>query len=344
MPDEPSLTVTALGNRGSGKTTFLLGSYAEMSAGRSGYFLSATDPDVDLRLAGRWDKLFEDGELPPPNQADNIPYRFRFTDGLTPLLNVDWLDYRGGALEDERGAESGDVAALHERLIHSDSVYVVIDGGYLVEPVTDGDRRDIMRRTGLRRISSLLQYAIHARSQLEDPLPAPSIVILITKADLIPSARRSHVDAFAGELQDLIPVCFQIGLSTLICPVSLGHFGLNPAATVRTEDLDPRDLHLPIVYSLAEYASQLSRGALHMSRNAAEARDALSGELAAVSRGAGTFFRRGQINDLTRKIDSMQERNVTFGSIHADTAQRAERLFSELDHLPRFRDGIEVHS
>lgn len=344
MPDEPSLTITALGNRGSGKTTFLLGMYAEMSVGRRGYFLSATDPDVDLKLAGRWDKLFEDGELPPPNLADNIPYQFRFTDGLTPLLNVDWLDYRGGALEDERGAESGDVKELHERLIRSDSIYVVIDGGYLAEPVTDDTRRDIMRQTGLRRMSALLQHTIHARTQLEDSLPAPSIVILITKADLIPSTRRSQMDALSSELQELVSVCFQTGLSTLVCPVSLGHFGLNPAATVRTEDIDPRDLHLPIVYSLAEHTLQLSQAALHVSSNAAQARDTLYNQLSAVSRGAGAFFRRSQINELTRQVRSMEEHEVSFSNIHADAAQRAERLFSELDRLPRFRDGLEVRS
>lgn len=342
MSDEPSLTITALGNRGSGKTTFLLGMYAEMSAGRRGYFLSATDPDVDLRLAGRWDKLFDDGELPPPNLADNIPYRFRFTDGLTPLLDIDWLDYRGGAIEDERGAESGDVEGLHQRLVQSDSIYVVIDGTLLVEPVVESARRDIMRQTGLRRISALLQHAIHTRAQLDNPPAAPSIVVLVTKADVIPPARLNQLDTLVMELQELISVCFQRGLSTLVCPVSLGHFGLTPAATVRTEDIDPRDLHLPIIYSLAEYMYQLSVAASHASAGAVEARNAFSGQLAAVRSGAGALFRRSQIKELVKQIQSAEEHNVAFSNLQAGAAQRATSLFSELERLPRFRDGVEV--
>jgi hypothetical protein len=338
---EPNLTITALGNRGSGKTTFLLGMYAEMSAGRRGYFLSATDPDVDLRLADRWDKLFEDGELPPPNQPDNISYGFRFMDGLTPLLAIDWLDYRGGALEDERGSESGDVQELHDRLLRSDSIYLVIDGGYLVEPVSESSRRDIMRQTGLRRMSALLQHSLHERAKLQEPPPAPSIVILVTKADLIPPERRTPMDGLARELQELASVCFQGGLSTLVCPVSLGHFGLNPAATVRTEDIDPLDLHLPIIYSLAEYMYQLSLAALEASENATHASTAVQEQLAAVRSGAGAFFRRSQINQLQREIQSVEDQNVAFTSIHTRAAQRAESLFSELERLPRYRDGLE---
>jgi hypothetical protein len=163
MTDYPSLTITALGNKGSGKTTFLLGMYADLSGGRKGYFLNASDPDVDLSLAGKWEKLLDDGALPPPNQADNIPYSFLFLDGIQPLLAVDWLDYRGGALDDETGAASQDVPGLHERLNRSDCIYLVVDGGYLVEPVRSSTRAGIMQRAGLRRMTSLLQKAVRER-------------------------------------------------------------------------------------------------------------------------------------------------------------------------------------
>ncbi|NEA30709.1 hypothetical protein [Streptomyces sp. SID13031] len=340
MADYPSLTITALGTRGSGKTTFLLGMYAELSAGRKGYFLNATDPDVDLVLAERWDKLLEDGELPPPNLADNIPYTFLFLDGLSPLLAIDWLDYRGGALSDARGAESGDVAGLQDRLERSDSVYLVIDGGYLVEPVTESTRRDILGRTGLRRMTSLLQNAVQARMKADEPLP--SIVILITKADLIPPWRRDSLDAVVREVQELIGIGFSQGLSTLVCPVTLGHFGLHPPARVETGDIDPRDLHLPVIYSLAEYMYQLSVAAKGAAADAAQTRQALQNRLAALRQGAGALFRRSDIRDAVYQ-EVIAERDFgSYDAVQQVAAKRADTLFAELDRLPRFRDGVEV--
>lgn len=340
MADYPSLTITALGNKGSGKTTFLLGMYADLSAGRKGYFLNATNPDTDLLLAGKWDKLLDDGVLPPPNLADNIPYAFLFLDGARPLLGVDWLDYRGGALEDEVGAASGDVPGLHERLNKSDAVYLVVDGGYLVQPVENHTKPGIQRRAGLRRMTSLLQTAIRAREEAGD-LP-PSIVVLITKADLIPRARRDPLDAVVMDIQKLLSVCFADGLSTLICPVMLGHFGLNPQGKVRTSDIAPHDLHLPIIFSLAEYMQQLSLAAGSAASVSAQRLQQLDTHLSGLRTGAGTFFRRSSIAETARQRAEAEKEYRSLGAVQQHAAKRAEALFGELENLPLFRDGVEV--
>jgi hypothetical protein len=340
MTDYPSLTITALGNKGSGKTTFLLGMYADLSGGRKGYFLNASDPDVDLALAGKWEKLLDDGVLPPPNPADNIPYSFVFLDGMRPLLAVDWLDYRGGALEDATGAASNDVMGLHERLNRSDSIYLVVDGGYLVEPVRATTKMGIMRSAGLRRMTSLLQNAVQARRSAGE-LP-PSIVVLITKADLIPPDRSEVLDALVSDVQELLSVAFSDGLSTLICPVMLGHFGLNPPATVRTADIDPQDLHLPIIFSLGEYMHELSivaGGAANASAH--QARD-LTDQLGALRAGAGRWLRRSAITELDRRRAESAAEVAGLEAVQQVAAQRAAALFDELGTLPLFRNGIEV--
>ena len=338
--DYPRITITALGNKGSGKTTFLLGMYADLSGGRKGYFLNATDPDVDLALAGKWEKLLDDGVLPPPNPADNIPYSFLFLDGMRPLLAVDWLDYRGGALEDTTGTASDDVAGLHERLNRSDSIYLVVDGGYLVEPVRPSTKLGISRSAGLRRMTSLLQNAVQSRTAAGE-LP-PSIVVLITKADLIPPERTEPMDALVADVQELLSVAFSEGLSTLICPVMLGHFGLNPAAKVSTSDIDPRDLHLPIIFSLAEYMHQLSIVAHGVARSTAEQDRALKAQLAGLRAGAGRWLRRSDITALDRKRAEAADELANLEAVQQISAQRAVALFDELGSLPLFRDGIEV--
>jgi len=340
MTDYPSLTITALGNKGSGKTTFLLGMYADLSAGRKGYFLNATNPDADLALASKWDKLLDDGVLPPPNLADNIPYEFLFLDGTRPLLGVDWLDYRGGALEDEVGAASGDVPELHKRLNKSDTIYLVVDGGYLVRPVENHTRAGIMRMGGLRRMTSLLQTAIRAREASGDL--APSIVVLITKADLIPPARRDPLDEMVDDIQQLLSVCFADGLSTLICPVMLGHFGLNPEGKVRTSDIAPHDLHLPIIFSLAEYMHQLSLAASSAAAISAQRLRDLDTHLSGLRTGAGAFFRRSSIAEKSKERAAAEEEYKSLDVVQQVAAKRAGALFGELEGLPLFRDGREV--
>jgi hypothetical protein len=341
MTNYPSLTITALGNKGSGKTTFLLGMYADLSGGRKGYFLNASDPDVDLALAGKWEKLLDDGALPPPNQADNIPYSFIFLDGIQPLLAVDWLDYRGGALDDQTGAASQDVIGLHERLNRSDCIYLVVDGGYLVEPVRPSTKAGIIQRAGLRRMTSLLHKAVQERLAARE-LP-PSIVVLITKSDLIPPERSESLDPVVSDIQELLSVAFSDGLSTLICPVMLGHFGLNPPAKVRTADIDPQDLHLPIIFSLAEYMHQLSLVAAGAASASAEQERALNAELAGLRAGAGRWLRRSTITEIDRRRAEATDQLANLEAVQQVAAKRAAALFDELGTLPLFRDGIEVN-
>lgn len=340
MANHPSLTITALGHRGSGKTTFLLGMYADLSGGRKGYFLNAPDPDMDLDLARKWDKLLDDGELPPANLANNIRYSFLFLDGARPLLGVNWIDYRGGALADDQGAESQDVPGLHERLNESDSIYLVIDGGYLIEPVTTSNRSGIMRDAGLRRMTSLLQNAVQSRAAADSP--RPSIVILITKADVIPRQRFASLGSLVDDVQSLLGLCFTEGFSTMICPVMLGYFGLEPKERVNQGDIAPRYLHLPIIYSLAEYMHQVSVAAGSAASASAQHQRELETQLAGLRAGAGPFLRRSAISAIDKRRADAASQSANMTEVQQYAAKRAEGLFGELAGLPIFRDGQEV--
>jgi len=330
------LKVTALGTKVSGKTTFLLGMYAELSAGGPhGYFLNAPDPDVDLDLGSRWDRLLDDGILPERTGADVIPYHFQFLDGIRPLIDIDWFDYRGGALTDAVEGSSGDVAELHARLQDSDCVYLVVDGGYLVDPISREVVRGTLAKTGLKRMSSLLQTVIQKKVQAEEP--PPTLVLLITKSDVIPQRRREDLTSLSDDLRMLIPLAFTDGITTLVCPVTVGNFGLDDPSQVSVEEIDPHGLHLPIVFSLAEYMRQLALAAAYAGTAVGGRVAELEEELRALN--TGVFRNRSKIGLARTELASIEEDQATYGYVFEQAAKRAEMLFGELGGLLVFRDG-----
>src|SRR5271157_1839611 len=131
MMATPELKLTMLGTTGSGKTMFLLGMYDTLSTGLHGYFLFTEDPDQGVDLNEAWEKLTEGGELPPATAVNQSKhYRFAFNHGFTPLVTIEWMDYRGGAITASTSSNA-DVSELQKQLQESDSIYIVLDGGKL---------------------------------------------------------------------------------------------------------------------------------------------------------------------------------------------------------------------
>ena len=220
----PNLTLTMLGTTSSGKTTFLLGMYDILSAGLHGYFTFTEDPDQAVDLRDAWDLLTDEGELPPPNATDNSKhYRFVFSHGFTPLVTIDWMDYRGGALDDRRDSGS-DVLELRARLERSDSIYLVLDGGSLASWLDDPVKRTVVqKKLKVQAMSSQVLQAVTNRKQ--NGLPLPSSAVLITKVDLLRGADRSVGQALATVvhgLPELLPVVWVHVFTALICPVKAG--------------------------------------------------------------------------------------------------------------------------
>ena len=123
----PALKLTMLGGTNSGKTMFMLGMYNTLAVGMHGYFMFTEDPDQDLDLREEWDALLSDGTLPAATvmQASR-QFGFVFNHGFTPLVSIDWMDYRGGAVDARK--DEADVPVLLQRLADSDSIYLVLDG------------------------------------------------------------------------------------------------------------------------------------------------------------------------------------------------------------------------
>jgi hypothetical protein len=256
----PILTVTMLGPSQSGKSTFMLGMYAILSAGLSGYFVYAKNADDDLELSDRWDALLDSGDLPPATDLDGMKtYDFVFKDGLESLVSIDWMDYRGAAIRDTSTA--ADAAKLHSRLVESDTVYLVLDGEKLGAWVrarrenasANADRA--RRQLSAVRMTRLVNEAIDMRR--DRGLPAPSLLILITKVDALAAVagtkKTEAVQLAARFMQELLPVAFIPGITALICPVQLGDFGPGAHKEIAPDSVNPLWLHKPFVFTILRY-------------------------------------------------------------------------------------------
>ncbi|GGV29886.1 hypothetical protein [Streptomyces spectabilis] len=341
--DTHQITVTMLGPSLSGKTTFLLGMYSVLSAGLNNYFLHACDPDQDLDLSEAWDALIDDGLLPPPNEADRLkPYSFVFREHFNPLLSIDWLDYRGGALDDRVRGEDSDTSALIARLDLSDAVYLVLDGRYLRDPVTPHTVRRVQRASKAQRMTYLLQESMRNRRKADQPPPA--VVVLVTKADLVAEARspaeRAVIwDQLVEDVTKVLPVCFQQGVTTLVCPVMLGHFGAEETQQVDPQTVRPMGLHKPILFSLLRYLEEIRLG-LHQTES--DFRQEVSRRELAVANHRPTFWRKGRHLEYVEAVVDARQRVEEVAQMARLALEFHTRVARELRGLPVFKDGVKI--
>ena len=249
------LVITMLGTSLSGKTTYLLTMYGTLSLGVGRQSLVA-DPNQDYELGENWDRLSREGRLPPPTADEPHEYLFTFTHDLAPVAELDWTDFRGGAMDARvpDDDDSADTAQLIARLSRSDSIYLVLDGEHLAASPAD----DSLPATMLtRRMTSLVRHAIRRR-QADGQAP-PSLVALITKADLLLRGMWEDaqiwrtMDATTQRVRTLLPVLSEAGVRALICPVSVGHLGDHPGGQVNPANINPLWPEKPVLFSVVAH-------------------------------------------------------------------------------------------
>ena len=335
----PNLTVTTLGVTASGRSTFLLGMYNILSAGVHGYFVSAEDQDQDVDLRDAWDLLMDEGRLPAATAvALSSHYRFVFGHGFTPLVTIDWMDYRGGA-----PGRSGvaDVIELQARLGRTDSIYLVLDAGSLALWLDDPSK-DVMVQKKLRvmDMSSLVLQAVINRQK--NGMPLPSLVVLITKSDLLRGPDRSVGQALAKVvegLSELLPIVWADGVTTFVCPVKVGDFGTNPTGVVDVSTVDPIGLHRPMVFSLMYY---LSEGLGAREAQLAQARaghSAAEHQITALKQGFKAFSRERQVAQLQGVADSYRQTIADEVQQYRSDQDLIARLGQELAGHPIISSG-----
>ncbi|MEV6976043.1 hypothetical protein [Kitasatospora sp. NPDC093806] len=343
----PNLTLTMLGASGSGKTAYLHGMYNRLSMGVQGYYLYATDPDLDLDLAEDWARLRRTGTMPKATSDRPIAYEFVFRRGMRDLMTIDCVDFRGNAALDRRGA-AADVAQLEERLSVSDAIILALDSEHVAEWISQGAPGNLDRDDDPMEISRFSRAISRVFSRrMQDGDPVPGVTVLLTKADLL--AARTGMKAHealqvAGQnFGKLVPVLAgdgAEGVTVALCPVQLGNFGAAAQATVDASRIAPKNLHLPVIFSLRHYLSEgIVRNRQEMSRLSASL-DASRGELEALSQGFfGGLFKGAQKTSARQEIDRLVASSSATSTDLQKAQDRCRELDQEMRGIPIYRDG-----
>ncbi|MBR4903791.1 MAG: PTS glucose transporter subunit IIA [Selenomonadaceae bacterium] len=231
--------LTILGETGSGKTCYLLGMYYEMSAGRDGYSIIATDRDESRLLVTRFKNL-KDASLgrarfPEPTDAAQ-KYKFELQHAFNTILPFEWIDYPGGWLDASKSAGS-ELDEVENSIYNSSALFICIDGENLIADNTQ-DKIDRVREKCSRHISPYLgRLANNNRGK-----KFPPVALIITKFDLC--NRETDED----EIRLILEKCFsplfeRDDTFIVIIPVSLG-------SELQDDEyrgtFKPINLHLPI--------------------------------------------------------------------------------------------------
>jgi Double-GTPase 2 len=333
----PEITITMLGDESSGKTMYLLGLYAVMSAGLDGYTLHARDLNLDLDLTEAWDALVEKGERPPLTNEPK-PYPLAFRQGFTRLIDINWLDYRGGTMTSREEPEN--TQELVAQLARSDSIYLTVDGSKLVGGVREENILDMRRATRANRMLTLWHQAAEERGG-----PPPSTVVLITKADLLiadAASPSAALDEAVDSVRLLLPAAFHQGTTTMVCPVTLGDLGDPEGGRIDPAKVSPRWVQKPIVFSLVRYfqderarTSEELRGV----RDTVEAEERGLTELRASAFGG---FRKGRGRELAARVDAARNELDEKRQLIEISTDRSRRLHDQLEGPRFFVDGDET--
>jgi hypothetical protein len=335
----PQFTVTMLGPTSSGKTGFLLGMYASMSAGIADFFLHARDNDLDLELALAWETLLLKEKLPEPTGAGTKSYPLMLKSGMDSVLAIDWLDYRGGALVDR--ALEADTAVLLERLRMSDTVFLVLDGKELSAGVRDDNVLVVDMKTRANRMRTLMVNAFEGR-------PWPPIVVVITKADLLgagsPGKSDEEIsDEVVAAVRRLFRICFQPGVTVMVCPVSLGDFGPDPTdREAKPGSIRLVNMHKPLLFALSRMLEARIDSAV-LGIDAVE--QSMAENQKRLRELDGSFwgrFRKGKRAEITERGAGISVDRGLFDGMRRKDQERVRQVAAELLDTRVFIDGDEA--
>ncbi|MEO0684704.1 MAG: hypothetical protein AAFY76_06550 [Cyanobacteria bacterium J06649_11] len=230
------IKVTMLGYTGAGKTCYMAAMYAVMKLGISGFNFSEQDLDRDLHLTDEWDALIDQHVWPQPSDenAAKKPYKFKFTYGFKPVMNFEWLDYRGGALSDS--SSQADVQTLRNHIQQSSCLLFCISAEDLARP-----KMQRVRKSRADRMMSFVSDSI----QPSENRPFP-VVFVITKFDQYPEP--NDAEGVVERIKEIFPTFWASpGWLTSVCPVSLGK-GLHEDPA--NGEIDPVNVQMPVIFAL----------------------------------------------------------------------------------------------
>ncbi len=180
-----------VGHESSGKTTFMAAMYNLINKGIENYSIVCQDEVQHLNLVKLSSSILS-GKYPTGTDIHS-EYNFFLRYGCESVINFDWYDYRGGALN-EKLENSSEVQELHDKITNTDALIVFIDG----EKMKINDNR---YKSEIRRLGLFLQSAIKNNTQ-NYPYP---ISLIITKGGGINGDDLLNISGFS-DVSNLINI------------------------------------------------------------------------------------------------------------------------------------------
>jgi len=349
MTTVPKISVFIAGANDSGKTCYTMGMFATLAGGLvSGASLHSRDRKLGLGLLNAWTDFAETGlfpDLTAPGMTFTYPFTFKV--GLEPWIDFDIMDYRGEVftLEDD---SDPDVKQMLGHLNHSASVYIIIDSGQLLNSVTPANKDSILRATKLRELAGPLHQAIERHQEAR--LPMPSVALLLTKSDRLRKRFNSDqpdsaaLKELIGDLEQLIPLAFSPGITTLVCPVRIGLVDGSQPGQWSADRVDPRNLHRPIAFTLLHYLRIQSLQAKEQIKTLSSSRAQVNREYLEIDnllfKGSKRKQRMSQLKEQISEIDAAISAAKDDNEV---TGTRIDELVPMLRTVTVLQDGLPVN-
>jgi tetratricopeptide (TPR) repeat protein len=248
--DGKYVNIVMMGATGSGKTCYILAMYAAMSSSRQGFTFTSPDLDADLELTNLWEEL-KNGNWPSGTAFEKV-WPFDVSFGFKPIMQCNWLDYRGGLLRGE--VTDNERTRFEDALGNASCVILCVAGDQLAVYVDHSAEPEGVRRFNAEMNSYYRRFG--------KTIP---VVVAITKADQCPEAKLTL--GIERLRKELLSSFFVKGCDwfVMFCPVSLG-MDLDRASNPEVEGkIKPFNVHLPAIYAI--YCKLSLSGKTHDSVN-----------------------------------------------------------------------------
>ena len=298
----------------------MLGMYNYMQIGVRGFTMSMPDLDDSQRMEDRWERLIEGGgedRWPTVNNEKPEDYVFDLNYGFSPLIRVNWVDYRGGALS--LTSTEPDVPVLRKYVTQSSCLFLCISGEHLKDGLTARKVHE-SRITKMQELVQQASEAMHATR--ENPLP---LAIVITKNDLCERAGRRK-EAIMADLNTYLSAAFakDAPVMTTVIPVTLG---IALADDRDNGEIEVLGMHIPFIFAAWAAMQKLQRENDYDLRRTHGALDE--------AQRRWSFGQKAAVADHQSHIKELETKAVT---IQTNLA----RLTEELKGTPIYKGGGQV--
>lgn len=174
------MKIVMIGHTGVGKTTYMASMYGSMQSSVNGFSLRAADASDHAKLLTMFQEIACNRYPPPTDQRGEYDFHLLYEgDKVFPFH---WMDYRGKAITETQA--SAEAQHLLRDVKEADGIMLFCD--------SDAMAHGRARSNQIGRMTSLVTQGLQEVSR---PVP---LVIVLTKADLVPALDDNLLEALSG--------------------------------------------------------------------------------------------------------------------------------------------------